>query len=533
MSASREDSGIDPWRLGQVSCLESEARLVLPVPRFQVRLLLSRGEPNVLVEAGSEMLRLGGGSPSGIADHLRVPEDMVRSALDELARVHSAEFLESEGRWRELQPPNGDRCAESAIGWMLWNPIEARPFNTVFLDPPVAFRPDEQEVDLGGDVRRVEVEQPPLRSELVRDSLRRLNQRIETVELDGCHVDESFQLAALHLLESSDRISSGFGHLKWIVAFQMLADRRFDFTLYKARFHSGPFDSQLAIAPGGTLLRLKELYLPAYEALSDYAHKLEQMRRVEMGIGLSSESAAQFMIARERYAAMAAEIGARPDGAIVDGPDRVAFERLYSAAAAGGEFGSADWFGWIREFGPMIESALGSCGGEEVRQAAVKRWRRHEMRIRSSDIRLESFGVFRNGVLSILKSYVESKFRGRGEIPGGRGFRSTVNWILFLALDDHPDARAYRDFREALVRRWPDVFEQGRLDLLIELRNVGSHTTPSRNFGSPETQKRLASIRDTLARQPGGLAQSTETLTRWVFQILSALSECDSTKARP
>jgi len=531
MSASRDDASIVLWRLGQISRIAGEARLVLPVPRFQVRLLLSIGEPNVLVESVAELLRLGVGSSSGIADHLRVPEDMVRSALNELARVHSAEFLESEGRWRELQPPNGHRCAKSAIGWMLWNPIEDQPFNTVFLDQPVAFRPDEQAAHPESDVRSIEVEQPPLRPELVRDSLKRLNQRIEMVELAGCNVDELTQLSALHLLENTEWIGSGFGHLEWTVAFQMLADRRFDFTLYKARFHDDRGQSQLAVAPSGTMLRLRELYLPAYEALSDYAHQLEQMRRVEMGIGLTSESAAQFQDARDRYAAMATELGARPDDAIVDGPDRQAFERLYSAAAAGGEFWSADWFEWIREFGPMIESALGSLGGEELRQAADNRWRRREMRIRSSDVRLGSFGVFKRGVSKLLKRYVESKHRGCGEGPSVHGFRNTVNRILFFTLDDHPDARVYRNFIERLVSRWPDVFEPDRLDLLIELRNIGSHRTPW-NTRSPEEKKKRAEIRDKLACQQGGLAQSTEHLTRWVFKLLSALREHDPTGIR-
>jgi hypothetical protein len=68
--------------------------------------------------------------------------------------------------------------------------------------------------------------------------------------------------------------------------------------------------------------------------------------------------------------------------------------------------------------------------------------------------------------------------------------------------------------------------------LLIQLRNTGAHKTPSGSSVSPETKQRLAEIRDALARQPGGLAQSTETLTRRVFEILSALTEPEAMRVR-
>ena len=133
MNSSSGTAGIDGWRLAVIRFAGHHARVVLPVPRFQVRVLLAEGAPDVLTEAANGLVRLGVGTASGIADHLRVPEDMVRSALDELGRVRCAEYLEAEGRWRALENDGIAQHIRARLGWMLWNPLEDRPFEAVFL----------------------------------------------------------------------------------------------------------------------------------------------------------------------------------------------------------------------------------------------------------------------------------------------------------------------------------------------------------------------------------------------------------------
>jgi hypothetical protein len=525
MNSSSGTAGIDGWRLAVIRFAGHHARVVLPVPRFQVRVLLAEGAPDVLTEAANGLVRLGVGTASGIADHLRVPEDMVRSALDELGRVRCAEYLEAEGRWRALENDGIAQHIRARLGWMLWNPLEDRPFEAVFLDTPQPFEFNESKHSVDDKIERVEVQQPVLVMELVQSYLRRLNQRLDEITLTGAENDQSSRLAALHPFEPSELRGSGFGHLEWVVSFHLLADRSYDFTIQEARFHSDQTEDGLALASSGSALRLRELYQPVYECLFHHARRLEEEKRISLGLGLRSETTPQFDAARKSFIESAERMGVRISDESNGWLDRRLLEQLCTTAALGGEFGSLEWFDWIRQFGPLLEAGLSQSVGDEAFRLLSQRWKHKKMRL-EDDERHSVFGVFERSIRSLKQKYFAIKASER-EIQLHRlGFRKKVEWICFASLDCHPDAEPFRRVTQRLFSKCPGLFERDGLELLIELRNLGSHELAAGN--SVERAEKLAQLKLKLERQEGGLPQATETLTRRIFSVLSALSPNDS-----
>lgn len=488
-----------------------------PVPRVRVRVLVSDGIDDPVENAIRELVALGVGTSGKIADLLRITEPMVRSALDLLAREGDVEFDEATMTWRHHAWTISMSLQSWHDGFLFWDPVNNDFLKLVWPGDTPWFKPNLAEFFMSPLPHdRFDADPIFADAETVRVRIALLNQNLEQMEL-GHSKSLECALVALHLNEHENVIRSGVTHVLRRIEFLSAAGGSWEWVFSKAQFHGEALSKDFDIAPRSDELRFSELFQKVDDHLKSHGAELENKDRHGP---MPSGTLEQHRESVARMRAKGDELGLTPARFDAAGLSEKMLFSLYQKSVKAAEFGTTAWDDWGRAVGSLVESWITRCIESTDAGSVVQQLREGKLETSDSASLLAKFGVFGSQAEKELGKAlpVASQSKTKNSKPG---LRAKVVSFMVAAMCDSPKGKACRAMLEELIDKHPSVFEKQSLDLIVNIRNLVSHTgAESTDSDSKKDRKRVF---ETLKKTfDGDLPRATELITLDLMSVLSA-----------